>query len=33
MALYDVLDAFYYFIADILDLVLWFFWNLPYGVF
>ena len=33
MSLYNVLDALYYFIADILDLVLWFLWNLPYGVF
>lgn len=30
---YAVLDAIYYFIADILELVLWFMYNLPYWAF
>ena len=28
-----VFDAVYYFIADLMDLVLWFLYNLPYWTF
>lgn len=33
MSLFTVLDALYFFIADLLDLFLWFFYTLPVGVF
>lgn len=33
MPLNTVFDLIYFFIADLLDLVLWFIYSLPYGYF